>query len=392
MRIAIDYTSAARQGGGIGRYTRELVAAVLREQAGAAGAAAHSFSLFAGVAGLGEAWRSETQRLRSLASADRLETRGVPLTDDWMARVWHRLRIPIPATWITGAADLFYAPDFLLPPLPRRVRTVATIHDLSFIRHPETFPSQLRDYLSTTVPRSLSRADHVLTDSEWTRADVIDLLGASPDRVTSLHLGVSSAFQPEPAVGERDALNIRYGIDRGPYILAVGTVQPRKNLERLIEAVDLVRGTSGEHAAQQATLVVAGRAGWLSDGVVTAVNARPHVRLLGFVDDADLPALYRQATVFAFPSIYEGFGLPPLEAMACGTPVVASSASSVPEAVGDAGLLHDPFDVDELADALHRVVRDDALRADLRARGLARASGFTWRRTAREWLKAVERK
>ena len=136
---------------------------------------------------------------------------------------------------------------------------------------------------------------------------------------------------------------------------------------------------------------IAGRAGWLSDGVVTAVNARPHVRLLGFVDDADLPALYRQATVFAYPSIYEGFGLPPLEAMACGTPVVASSASSVPEAVGDAGLLHDPFDVDELADALHRVVRDDALRADLRARGLARAVEFTWRRTAREWLKAVER-
>ena len=389
MRIGIDYTAAARQGGGIGRYTRELVTAVLAAQAGATAPVAagaqpvHDFVMLAGVAGLGEAWAVEAARLRALDAPGRVTVRGLPLTDDWMARIWHRLRLPLPATWITGRIDLFYAPDFLLPPLPRSVRTLVTIHDLSYMRYPKTFPPQLRDYLTTTVPRSVERADHILTDSEWTRKDVIELLGITPKRVTSLHLGVSGTFTAEAASGEREMLAVKYGIAPGPYILAVGTVQPRKNYERLIEAADRVR------ESVDVTLVIAGRAGWLSDPVVEAVKARPHVQLLGFVDDGDLPALYRQAQVLAYPSLYEGFGLPPLEAMACGAPVVASSESSVPEAVGDAGLLHDPLDTDALADALRRALTDDALRTDLRQRGLARAAEFSWTRTAHEWLAAI---
>jgi len=386
MRIGIDYTAAARQGGGIGRYTRELVTAVLAAQSAGA-QPVHDFVMMAGVAGLGEAWAAEAARLKALAAPapapGHVTVRGLPLTDDWMARIWHRLRLPLPATWITGKIDLFYAPDFLLPPLPPSVRTLVTIHDLSYVRHPETFPPQLHKYLTTAVPHSVARADHILTDSEWTRNDVIELLGIAPERVTSLHLGVSGAFTTSAATNERNALAAKYGIAPGPYILTVGTVQPRKNYERLIEAMDRVRET--EHV----TLVIAGRAGWLSDPVVEAVKARPHVHLLGFVDDGDLPALYRQARVLAYPSLYEGFGLPPLEAMACGTPVVASSASSVPEAVGDAGLLHHPLDADALADALHRALTDDELRADLRQRGLARAAEFSWTRTAHEWLAAL---
>jgi len=391
VRIAIDYTAAARQGGGIGRYTRELVTALLGLQAGARGASAHRFALIAGVAGLGESWQVEKARLKALAPVGKLTVRGIPLTDDWMARVWHRLRVPIAATWITGRTDLFYAPDFLLPPLPKNVRTLVTIHDLSFMRHPATFPPQLRDYLNATVPTSVAKADHILTDSEWTRADVVELLDVPTDRVTSLHLGVSAAFAAEAHENERARLNTTYDLPPGHFVLAVGTVQPRKNLERLIAAIDLVRATATDDEARDVSLVIAGRAGWLADGVMAAIEARPHVRHLGFVDDADLPALYRQARVFAYPSIYEGFGLPPLEAMACGTPVVASSASSVPEAVGDAGLLHDPLDVEGLADALRRAITDDWLRADLRTRGLARAADFTWRRTAQEWLAVVEK-
>ena len=385
MRIGIDYTAAARQGGGIGRYARELVTAVLAAQAAATASAqpVHDFVMIAGVAGLGEAWAAEAARLKALGARGHVTVRGLQLTDDWMARIWHRLRIPLPATWITGKIDLFYAPDFLLPPLPRSVRTLVTIHDLSFIRHPETFPPQLHEYLTTAVPRSVGRADHILTDSEWTRKDVIELLSIAPERVTPLHLGVSGAFTAEATPDEREMLAAKYGITPGPYVLAVGTVQPRKNYERLIEAVDRVRET------KNVTLVIAGRTGWLSEPVVEAVNARPHVRLLGFVDDGDLPALCRQAQVLAYPSLYEGFGLPPLEAMACGTPVVASSASSVPEAVGDAGLLHDPLDTDALADALLRALTDDELRADMRQRGLARAAEFTWTRTAHEWLAAL---
>ncbi len=378
MRIGIDYTAAARQGGGIGRCTRELVGAILAEQP------PHDFALLAGTAGLGDAWSTQARRLRALAAPGRLTLRTLPLTDDWMARIWHRLRIPLQATWITGPVDLFYAPDFLLPPLPRDTRTWVTIHDLSFLRHPETFPAKLRAYLERAVPRSAERADAILTDSEATRRDVIELLGAAPERVTTVLLGVSGAFTPTAAPGERDALRARYGLSDRPTVLAVGTVQPRKNYERLIEVVDQVR------ASIDVDLIIAGKPAWLAEPVLEAAAARDHVRILGFVDDADLPALYRLASVLAFPSLYEGFGLPPLEAMACGTPVVASSASSIPEAVGDAGLLLDPRDTALWADALSTILTDADLRADMAARGLAHAATFTWARAARQWLALLE--
>lgn len=377
MRIGVDCTAAARQGGGIGRYTRELMRAVLASRPD------HDFTLMAGTAGLEDRWATEVERLKTLAPG-RVTARSIPLSDDWMARIWHRLHVPIPATWITGAVDLFYAPDFLLPPLPPKVRKVVTIHDLSFLRHPETFTPQLRDYLTSTVPRSARSADRVLTDSEWTRQDVVELLEITPDRVTALHLGVSGAFGPDPLPGERRHLESAYGLGEQPYVLAVGTVQPRKNYGRLIDAIDRVR------ERLDIALVIAGRLAWLSEPIIDAAASRPYVQLLGFFDDGDLPALYRQASAFAFPSLYEGFGLPPLEAMASGTPVVASTASSVPESVGTAGLLHDPLDVEGLADALVRALTDDALRADLRRKGLARAAQFTWARTAQEWLTAVQ--
>jgi len=379
LRIGIDYTAAARQGAGIGRYTRELITAALALQPD------HEFVLLAATAGLGEAWTRQARRLHEIASPGRLSIRTLPLTDDWMARLWHRLRLPLPAELVTGKLDLFYAPDFLLPPLAGKARTLITIHDLSFLRHPETFPSQLRAYLETAVPRSAERADHVLTDSEATRRDVIELLGLAPERVTTLLLGVSDTFTPDAGPHERAHLRSAYAIGDRPYILAVGTVQPRKNYARLISAVDRVREVA------DVDLVIAGRPAWLADEVLAAAAARDHVHLLGFVADTDLPMLYRQAGALAFPSLYEGFGLPPLEAMACGTPVIASSASSVPEAVGDAGLLLDPLDVAAWADALIAVHADADLRAGLIAAGLARAAGFTWTRAAEAWLAAIAR-
>ncbi len=379
MRIAVDYTAAARQGAGIGRCTRELMSAVLALHP------PHDFVLMAGTAGLGDAWAAQAARLRGLAAPGRLTLRSLPITDDWMARIWQRLRVPLPATWITGKVDLFYAPDFLLPPLPREVRTIITIHDLSFLRHPETFPPELRAYLESAVPRSAERAGHVLTDSDATRRDVIELLGIPPERVTTVLLGVSDDFRPKGAPDERARLQDAYAVGDRPFVLAVGTVQPRKNYGRLIAAVDRVREVI------DVDLVLVGRPAWLAAPVLEAAAARDHVHLLGFVDDADLPAFYRQAAALAFPSLYEGFGLPPLEAMACGTPVVASSASSVPEAVGDAGLLVDPLDVPGWADALVAAITDPDRRASLIERGLARAAEFTWWRSAEAWLEALHR-
>lgn len=373
MRIAVEYTSAIRQGGGIGRYTRELVAALLDLPH------AHHFTLLAGIAGKRAAWESAAASFR-----ERAALRPLPLTDDWMARLWQRLRLPLPAEWLTGPVDCFYSPDFVLPPLRRATRALLTVHDLSFLRHPETFTPALRAYLELAVPRSVRRADHILADSYATRADLIALLDVAPERVTTLHCGVSPRFTPQAEPGERERLGARYGVGARPYILAVGTVQPRKNYVHLMQACDALA------AGRDLDLVIAGGNGWLAEPILEAAAQRTYVRLTGFFADADLPALYRQAALLAFPSVYEGFGLPPLEAMACGTPVVASTASSVPEAVGDAGLQVDPLDLPAWTAALARALDDADLRAHLRAAGLARAAEFTWTRAAQRWLAVVE--
>jgi glycosyltransferase involved in cell wall biosynthesis len=384
MRIAIDYTAAARQGAGIGRYARELIDAVL------ATASDHEFVLLTAAAGLGETWTRAQQQLRETAARPACLTfRDLPLTDDWMARLWQRLRLPLPAEWITGRVDVFYSPDFVLPPLQRRTRALLTVHDLSFLRHPETFPPKLGAYLNQAVPRSVARADHILADSEATRRDLLDLLNVPPGKVTTLYGGVTARFNAQVTDGERAAdgecahLQTQYGIGARPYILAVGTVQPRKNYVRLMEACDPLA------AQRDLDLVIVGRPAWLSEPIVAAARQRSYVHLMGFLADDDLPALYRQAEALAFPSVYEGFGFPPLEAMVCGTPVVASTASSVPEVVGDAGLLVDPLDVPAWTAALARVLDDQALRANLRQAGLARAATFTWTRTAQAWLDLV---
>ncbi len=380
MRFAVDYTAAARQGGGIGRYARELIGAIL------AADDENEYVLMAASTGLGGHWRDEQARLRALAaSPEQLTFRSLPITDDWMARIWQRLRLPLPADLITGAVDWFYSPDFVLPPLRKSTRSLLTVHDLSFLRHPDTFPPPLLHYLKQAVPRSVARADHILADSDATREDLITLLNVSPRRVTTLYSGVSPDFNTAITENERARLQERYGIGDRPFILTVGTVQPRKNYVRLMEACDRLAED------RDLDLVIIGKPAWLAAPILAAADARPYVHRLGFVADGDLPALYRQAAVFAFPSLYEGFGLPPLEAMACGTPVVASTSSSVPEVVGDAGLRVDPLDVPGWTEALRRLLDDESLRATLRGRGLHRATDFTWRKTAQAWLETLQR-
>jgi glycosyltransferase involved in cell wall biosynthesis len=328
-------------------------------------------------AGLGKRWRNEQLRLQTrAASPDKVIFRALPITDDWMARLWQRLRVPLPAEMITGRVDCFYSPDFVLPPLFPRTKALLTVHDLSFLQLPETFPPPLRRYLEEAVPRSVARADHILADSDATRRDLHDLLDVPLQKITTLYSGVSSDFGPTPAPNERARLQERYGIGARPFLLTVGTVQPRKNYRRLMQACDPLA------AERPLDLVIVGKPAWLAGDILQAADDRDYVHRLGFTADGDLPALYRQAAAFAFPSRYEGFGLPPLEAMACGTPVAASTSSSVPEVVGDAGLLVDPEDVAGWTNALRLLLDDDALRAELRGKGLRRSRDFTWTRSA----------
>jgi glycosyltransferase involved in cell wall biosynthesis len=374
-RIGIDYTAAARQRAGIGRYTRELVAALFALES--ASESPRQYVVFAATGGL----KRETWNLKP-GTGIRLRT--VPLTDEWLARLWHRLRLPIPVETITGPLDVFYSPDFVLPPTRRATRTLLTVHDLSFLHCPEAFVPALRRYLERVVPRSIARADLVLADSAHTRSDIISFFGVPPGRVQVLYSGVAPRFRPEREPGEIGRLQARYGLGGGPYVLSVGTLQPRKNYVRLIRAFASLRP---ETLAPETKLVVAGGRGWLYEDILAEAGKHgDRVHILGFVDDADLPALYRNAALFAFPSLYEGFGLPVLEAMACGVPVVCSNASSLPEVAGDAALLVDPLDTDGLAEALARVLEDAGLRQGMVARGAAQAARFTWEQAAHELL------
>ncbi len=365
MRIGIDYTAAVRQGAGIGRYTRGLIRALaeLDQQT--------PYVLFsAGRDADPRPWPSNFAR------------RTVPLTDRHLAILWQRLRLPLAVEWLTGSLDLFHSPDFVLPPL-RRARAVLTVHDLSFLRYPECFSPPLLRYLLDAVPRSVERADLVLADSEHTRDDLVELLGVAPERARVVYAGVEPEFVPRPDA-EVAAVRQRYGIQR-PYILGLGTLQPRKNFQRLIEAYRLLR--QERHIPHQ--LVIGGGRGWLYEPILEAIarhGLQEDVRLIGFVEDADLPALYTGAEVFAFPSLYEGFGIPVLEAMACGTPVVAAETSSLPEVAGEAALLIPPTDTEALAEALWSALDDGARRADLRARGWEQCRRFTWRASAERLL------
>jgi glycosyltransferase involved in cell wall biosynthesis len=360
-RIGILYTAALRQGGGIGRYTRELVDALARS------ADAEAFQVTLVVA-------RDAPRYRLPALPPGWNVRVLPLPERWLTILWHRLHLPLWVDAWAGSFDIFHAPDFVLPPL-RRASGLVTVHDLSFITYPEGAVPELRQWLSHEVPRSIARARHVLADSESTRRDLGSRLGVDPARITVVGAGVEARFRPVVAPDILAAVRRRYGLPER-FILGLGTLEPRKNFDGLIRAFDRIQAD-----APDLHLVIVGGKGWLNEPIFQAAAASPaagRVHLAGFVADEDLPALYSLARLFAYPSHYEGFGIPMLEAMACGTPVVAADNSSLPEVAGDAALLIRSTDEAALAAAMLRLHRDEALRATCIEHGAARAAAFTW--------------
>ena len=285
--------------------------------------------------------------------------------------------------------DLLHV-QYTAPPLAP-CPVVATIHDLSFEHLPETFKRRSWMQLRLTVRRTARRAAHVIAPSEFTRRDLIETYGLDPGRVTAIPLAAAAHFRPVDDRREVERVRRRYRLG-GEYVLAVGSIQPRKNLSRLVRAYSLLRRERGRSNLPQ--LVLAGKQAWLYGETLEAIEEEGvggSVILTGYVSEADLPALYTGALCFVYPSYFEGFGLPPLEAMSCGAPVLTGNLTSLPEVVGDAGLAVDPFDTGALAGALARLIDDDALRADLRARGLQRARSFDWRDTARMTLQVYRR-
>jgi glycosyltransferase involved in cell wall biosynthesis len=317
---------------------------------------------------------------RELLAAPRVRSRltRLPIDRPPVRIAWEQSVLPLELA--RERPDLLHALGFVSP-IAWRGRTVVTVYDLSFLRFPEVYRWANRTYLSALTPPSLRRADRVITISEDARRDVIDLCGVAPEKVTPILLAADERFSP----ASPDAIAAFRQRQRLPerFVLYQGTLQPRKNVETLVRAYARLRGQgSDDHI-----LVLAGARGWHDESVFELTHQLgldDAVRFPGFVPDDELALWYSSATVFAFPSRFEGFGLPLLEAMACGTPVVSSNASSLPEVVGDAGLLVDPSDVDGLAVALRDLMDDEPRRNALSAAGLARAATFSWQRMASE--------
>ena len=274
----------------------------------------------------------------------------------------------------------FTAPPFCPCPV------VVSIHDLSFEHLPETFKRRSRTQLRLTVRHSARRASRILSLSEYTRRDIIETYGIDAERVSTIPLAAAEHFGPIDDNRELQRVRHNYGID-GDYILSVGSIQPRKNLARLIRAYALLRGNCS--ADKLPKLVLVGKCAWLYDETLRTLDqagVKDTVILTGYVPESDLPALYSGALCFVYPSYFEGFGLPPLEAMKCGAPVIVGDRTSLPEVVGNAALAVNPFDVEAIAGAISRLINNSALRRELSAKGQERAKEFSWQDTARKTL------
>ncbi len=354
----VTFKAGYRQAG-ISRFTEQMIRALQRRDTG------DRYSVFL----------NETARGGFSDSASmRFHYTRLPTIKPVARILWEQMVLPL----LASRLDVLHCPVNVLPmalPCP----AVLTIHDLTFLRFPERFRTERRRYLAAMTAFSARRARLIMADSGSTKQDVMELLKVPAERIEVVYPGVDEDFHPLPPE-EVERFRLSAGLPE-EFVLYVGTLEPRKNVVTLVQAYGLLY--SG--GLIRCPLVVGGGRGWMFDDIFAEVERNDlldQVIFAGYIDPENLPRWYAAATVFVYPSLYEGFGLPALEAMACGTPVIVSNASSLPEVVGDAGIQVDPRRADELADALAEVLQSNAKREQMRAAGLARASSFTWDRAA----------
>ncbi|MEI6666903.1 MAG: glycosyltransferase family 1 protein [Acidobacteriota bacterium] len=297
-----------------------------------------------------------------------------------------REQIALPLQLLKARVDLFHAPHYVLPPLVP-CRSIVTIHDCIHLMFPQYLPNRLAYlYARGSLAAAATRASRILTVSETSKSDILRYCNVPADRITVIPNAIDDRLSRAPLEEDIQRTRERYQLD-GPFALYVGNIKPHKNLERLIDAFHLVRREGFEHLK---LLIIGDQISKFPRlrRAVDRYKLHKHVRFLGFVGDDTLASLYRLATVFVFPSLYEGFGLPPLEALASGTPVVTSNVSSLPEVVGDAAVLVDPYSAASIAEGIQRVLVDPALRESLRIKGLARAKTFSWEASVQRTLDA----
>lgn len=369
MRIAIDYTAAIRQGAGIGAYVRNLVTAMLAQDT------SNQYTLLTS---------GRSTKERPFPEAENVRGHSLLVPDRYLNILWYRWQVPFPPTLFSGPVDIYHGPDFALPPLGQKVRKVVTIHDLAFLEHPEYAVSSLAAYLRKVVPEAIKAADIVATISHEVSRTLIDHFQIPQEKLVVIPPGVGKSFHriTDPII--LDATRHKFAL-KHPLVLAVGTLEPRKNHMGLIKAFYQAQKKKNGPAM----LAIAGGKGWLYEEtmhLVDELKLDKKVRFLGRVSDLELITLYSMADLFAFPSFFEGFGMPPLEAMACGTPVITSNVSSLPEFASDAAFLVNPHNTDEIAQAISRLLEDKQLHRELQEKGYQRAREYTWERSAQKML------
>ena len=365
MQVCLDYQPAVTQRAGIGRYTRVLAGELLKTKLPDDDLRLFYLDFFR--RGVVDIPGARTTPSRILPGAI-------------LQRLWRTVGLP-PFDLLSGPADVFHFCNFLRPPL-RRGRSVVTIFDMSFERFPQFAEAKNLRNLRRGIRQTAAKADAIITISDFSAREIAEFLPESRGKLFPIPLGISPDFAP--ASPETVAsLREKAGLER-PYILAVGTIEPRKNLKFL---VDVFEHLAADSATEGLDLVIAGAPGWRCDDILARFETSPRasrIHYMRYVPDGQLAALYTGAAVLAVPSHYEGFGFPPLEAMACGTPVVSSAGGSLPEVLGDAALVVPDFAPDAWRAALGRAAGDAGLRAKLRPAGMARAATFRWEKTAAE--------
>lgn len=306
-----------------------------------------------------------------------------PTHNPWSRVLWEQLRLPAAAR--ASGVRLLHGMAFVAPqrsPCP----TVVTVHDVSFVRYPQTFRRFNRIYLTLFTRFSVNRAARVIAVSQYTKDELIRLWGIPEEKISVVANGLDSAFQPAQST-EVESYRQRRGLPQR-YLFFLGTLEPRKNLVRLVRAY-----AASDAPKQGVRLVIAGGKGWHYDQLfreVMSLGMQDDIVFPGFLPSDEIAWWYRAAEVFIYPSLYEGFGIPVLEAMACGTPVITTTSSSLPEVAGDAAILVEPTDEIALTEAMMQLLDDTNRRQTLRDRGLQRAAQFSWRRTAKETVSVYQ--
>ena len=360
MRVGYDIGPITEAPTGVGRYAYQLLRRLVALDSGVE---YRGFSVGTKAPALGE--------LGSVVSC-----RHVRVPARAMYRVWNVLGVP-KVDRLLGGVDVYHATNYYLPPTAS-AKTVLTVYDLAFLAHPEWCSPKIVRVFSTTIRRAARRADAILACSESGKQDIVRLLEVPPEKVTVALGAVDEGLAPVERGRAAAELERRYGIAT-PFLLFVGTLEPRKNIAALVRAFAQV-GAEIPHS-----LVLAGSIGWNAEPIFEAIESAglgPRIVRPGYVPDSDLPLFYSAADAFVFPSRYEGFGLPVLEAMTCGCPVIASNNSSLPEVAGDAAVWVDPDDETGIATAIRDLMSDDVLRRRLAEQGRERAKRFSWKTCA----------